>query len=80
VAGAGYWSPYWRVHGRWGWGGWGGAWGPGDDDIQTIDRYEAVADVGVGRGPRPADDARAFDARQVMQNLSAQIVRPAATK
>jgi hypothetical protein len=80
VVGGGYWAPYWRVHGHWGWGVWGGPWGPGDDDIQTIDRYEAVADIGVGRGPRSADDARAFDARQVMQNLSAQIVRPAATK
>ena len=76
----GYWAPYWRVHGPWGWGDWGGPWGAWDDDIQTIDRYEAVADIGVGRGPRPAGDARAFDARQVMQNLSARIVRPAPAK
>jgi len=76
----GYWSPYWRVHGRWGWGVWGGPWGPWDGDIETIDRYEAVADIGVGHGPQPAGDPRAFDARQVMQNLSAQIVRPGAAK
>jgi hypothetical protein len=74
----GYWAPYWRVHGRWGWGGPWGPWGPYDDaDFETLDQYLAVADIGMGHGPRPAGDARAFDARQVMQNLSAQITRPA---
>jgi hypothetical protein len=81
VVGDGYWSPAWRVHGHWGWGVWAGNFGPYDNaDFESVDRYEAVADIGVGRGTRPADDTRAFDARQVMQNLSAQIVRPAATK
>jgi len=77
-AGYGYWSPYWRVRGRAGWGFWGPGFGPdwGDYDLDTVDRYQAVAEIGMGHGPKPADDARAFDARAVMQTLSSQIVRP----
>jgi hypothetical protein len=44
--------------------------------VDTIDRYDASAEVVVGHGPKPANDPRAFDARQVMQNLAAKIVRP----
>lgn len=73
-----YWAPYWRFHGGWGWGAWDPFWdGPwGGYDVQRIDQYEAIAEIGAGHGPRPANDARAFDARQVMSNLAPKIVRP----
>jgi len=73
----GYWRPSWRFGRRGGWYGdpfWG-PWGP-DGTIDTIERFNASAEVVAGHGPKPANDPRAFDARQVMQNLAAKIVRP----
>jgi hypothetical protein len=79
--GWGYWRPTWRYR-RWGgyyggyWGGyWGDPWGP--YAVDTIDRYNASAEIVVGHGPKPPGDPRAFDARQVLQNLEPKIVRPA---
>jgi hypothetical protein len=76
----GYWGPTWRFRGRrgfygGGFGYWGDPWGP-YGDIDTISRYSASAEVVMGHGPKPAGDPRAFDARQVMQNLAPKIVRP----
>ncbi|MBV9993611.1 MAG: hypothetical protein JO127_00230 [Caulobacteraceae bacterium] len=73
----GGWSPYWRYHGGWGWRSWDPFWGDpfwaDSYDIHTIDRYEANAEIAMGHGPKPA---RAFDAREVMQNLGPSIVKP----
>lgn len=68
-----YWSPYWRYYR-------GGLWRPFDPwardiDYRQIDRYEASAEVLMGRGPKPAGDPNAFDAREVIQNLSGQVPR-----
>ena len=30
----------------------------------------------MGRGPKPADDVNAFDAREVIQNLAPRVTRP----
>jgi hypothetical protein len=71
------WGPYWRVYGGWGWRG--GYWGDpfwGDINVQQIERYEATAEIVMGHGPKPADDKHAFDARDVMSNLSGKIVKP----
>ena len=75
----GYWRPSWtfRRHGGWFYGG--GYWGDPSwpqADFETIDRFDASAEVVMGHGPKPPGDPRAFDARQVMQNLAAKIVRP----
>jgi hypothetical protein len=78
--GYGYgWRPYWRR----GWyrGGFGGPWGdPFFDnwgpDVEITERYEASAEILMGHGPKPADDHRAFDAREVSANLGPHIVRP----
>jgi hypothetical protein len=73
------WSPYWRFHGGWGWSGWDPFWGDPFWDstyVDRIDRYEAIAEVAVGRGPKPAADTHAVAARQVMANLAPKIVRP----
>jgi len=77
----GYWRPAWRYYGpRWGWR----AWDPwyGDPfwaervDVRTVERFEASAEILLGKGPKPAGDPRAFDARDVMANLGPTIVRP----
>ena len=79
------WHPYWRFRGAGYYGGWGGwaGWGPGwgygswgPTYISTYDRYEASAQISVGKGPKP--DARALDAHEVMMNLGPGIVRPKA--
>lgn len=77
----GYWRPYWRYYGpRWGWR----AWDPwyGDPfwadrvDVRTVERFEATAEIVLGHGPKPPNDPRAFDAREVLTNLGPTIVRP----
>lgn len=79
----GYWRPYWRYYGSsWGWR----AWDPwyGDPfwadrmDVRTVEKFEASAEIVIGRGPKPEADPRAFDAREVMANLGPTIVRPPA--
>ena len=42
------------------------------------DRYEATAEIFMGKGPKPVNDATAFDAREVIANLGPTIVRPTA--
>ncbi len=76
VSGSGYWRPSWTFHSRAGWGDpWGGPyWGA--YDVDRYDAYQATADIAIHRGPKPADDTLAFDARQVMQSLGPRIVRP----
>jgi hypothetical protein len=77
----GYWGPTWRYRGGgFGWRGWDPYWGdPFWDrqvDVRTVDRYEATAEIVMGRGIKPADDRRAFDARQVLANIGPRIVMP----
>jgi hypothetical protein len=45
-------------------------------DVRTVERYEASAEIVMGRGPKPADNARAFDARDVLARLGPSIVLP----
>lgn len=65
---------YAYFHPRWGWRGWHD---PFWDDVNYREstRYEASAEIYLGRGTKP-DDPSAFDARDVMSNLGDQIVRP----
>lgn len=83
----GYWGPRWgfynRRFGGWGYGAWGDpfwgggfGYGPGGYDLNQISQYDATAEIVMGRGPKPAGDRRAFDARQVMQNLGPSIQLP----
>lgn len=77
----GYWSPYWRFYRpRWGWRSWDPFWddpfwNDRDFDYRTVRQYEAVAEIVMGRGPKP-DNVRAFDARDVLNRLGPQIQRP----
>ena len=79
----GYWRPYWRRWGAYGWGGWGPFWGPygpygGPADVDTVQKFQASADIAMAHGAKPADNPRAMDAREVMNNLGPKIQRPKA--
>ena len=58
--------------------GWYGVRDPFWDDrhYREVTRYEANAEIVMGRGIAP-DDRTAFDAREVVANLGPTIVRPA---
>ena len=86
----GYWGPSWRYYGRgrgfgggfgvggFGWSPWyGGGFGAFNDfDVETVQRYEASAEIVVGRGPIPRDNVRAFSARQVVDRIGPTVVMP----
>ena len=77
----GGWGPSWRYHGRgFGWRSWSPFYGDpfwgNNIDIRTVDRYEAIAEIVIGRGPKPANNVRAFDARDVIQRLGPTIREP----
>ncbi|HST91195.1 MAG TPA: hypothetical protein VLJ13_03275 [Brevundimonas sp.] len=70
-----FWGPSWRYYRRGYWSPWADPFGP-ELDIREIDRYEATAEIVMGRGAKPSDDPNAFDAREVMQNLGPRVTRP----
>ncbi len=76
-----YWRPYWRYYrnGR-GWYIWypyyGDPFWADRYDVRTIDRYEATADIVMGKGARPNGNLRSFDAREVRDRLAPQIEYP----
>jgi hypothetical protein len=74
----GYWRPSWRYYGGYGGGyGWG-AWGPygGGVQVQTVQSFQATAEIVMRHGQKPDSDPRALDARAVMTNLGPKIVMP----
>ena len=79
----GYWRPSWRYRTRgFGWRTWDPFFGDpffaDRYDIQTIESYEASAEIITHKGAKPADDPRAFDAHAVADALKPKIVYPAA--
>lgn len=81
----GYWGPSWRYYGTgfgygrgFGWSPWyGGGFGAFNDfDVETVQRYEATAEIVIGRGPIPRDNLRAFDAHQVADRIGPTVVTP----
>jgi len=80
--GFGYWRPSWRYRGRgFGWRTWDPFWGDpfwaDRYDVQTIQNFEASAEIVTHKGAKPADDPRAFDAHAVVENLRPRIQYPA---
>lgn len=79
--GYGYgWRPHWRYYGGgFGWRTWdpfyGGAFFGDRIDVRQVDRYEASAEIVLGRGP-DGDDPKVFNAREVVQNLRPSIEYP----
>lgn len=77
----GGWSPYWNYYRpHYGWRRWSPFYGdPFWDrsvDVRSVTRYEATAEIVLGRGPKPATNVRAFDARAVIENLGPSVVTP----
>lgn len=77
----GYWRPYWRYYGAGpGWRRWdpwyGDQFWADQMDVRTVEKFEATAEIVMGKGPPPAADQHAFDARDVLTNLGPTIVRP----
>ena len=54
--------------------GWGSPYAGGV--TREITRYSAVAFITMHKGPKPEEDAQAFDARDVSQNLRPLVVTP----
>ena len=72
-----FWGPSWRYYRRGYWSPWGDPfWGRHDFDVREIDRFEASAEIVMGRGQKPGNDPNAFDAREVIQNLGPRVTRP----
>ena len=46
-----------------------------DFDVRQIDRYEATSEIVIGRGPKPANDPNAFNAREVIENIGPRVAR-----
>ncbi len=73
------WRPYWRYYGPWGWRGWdpwfGDPFWAGRVDVQEVSRYQASAEIMMGKGAPPAGE-RVFDAHEVIKNLGPTVARP----
>jgi len=66
----------WGWGGGWGWRhGWGGGagFGGGMDYSRPIPNYDAIADIVTYRGPKPAANPNAYDAREVMNAVGPSI-------
>ena len=77
----GYWRPSWRYYGGgFGWRAWGPYWGDpfwaDSINIQTVQKFEATAEIVMRHGPKPSSDPRALDARAVLANLGPKIQHP----
>lgn len=75
-----YWRPHWRYYRRGRWTTWhpyrsAPFWGY-DENIRTVERFEAEAEIAMYRGPMRTDETRVFDARKVMSDLGPTIKRP----
>jgi len=70
---------YWYYSPRRGWGPWYDPFWNDPVSYREVTRYEAMAEIAMFSGRKPADNADAFDAREVMTNLQGRIVRPPAT-
>ncbi|MEZ5994119.1 MAG: hypothetical protein R3C25_00035 [Hyphomonadaceae bacterium] len=67
---------YWAYRPRWGWGPWYDPFWDEPERYREVTRYEAIAEIAMFSGPKPAGDPNAFDAREVQANLQGRIVRP----
>lgn len=76
-----HWGPSWRYYRRGFWSPWS-RWGRWNDpfyndfDVREVTRFEANAEIVMGRGAKPAGDPQAFDAREVLSNLGPRVARP----
>jgi hypothetical protein len=60
-----------------GFGGFGyGGFGGGPFDVEQVTRYTATVEILMGHGAKPANNARAYDARSVVEHLQGAIQYP----
>lgn len=69
---------YWYFSPRRGWSPFYDPFWDEPASYREVTRYEAVAEIAMFSGQKPADDPDAFDASEVMQNLEGRVVRPPA--
>lgn len=70
---------YWYFSPRRGWSPWYDPFWNEPSSYREVTRYEAIAEIAMFSGSKPADDPNAFDAREVQANLAGRIVRPPAS-
>jgi hypothetical protein len=70
---------YWYFSPRRGWRPWYDPFWNEPSSYREVTRYEAVAEIAMFNGPKPAADANAFDAREVQTNLQGRIAHPPAS-
>lgn len=79
-SGYGYWQPHWRYYRGRSWTIWHPHYGHRfwtyDVDVRTVEKFEAHAEIKMGRGPMPEDGQQVFSARQVLTDLGPTIERP----
>ena len=71
----GYWGPRWRYYRHGAWASWG-PWMHEPLELSETSEYSAMAEIVLGKGPKPANDPKAFDARDVLSHLATGIQRP----
>jgi hypothetical protein len=71
-----FWYDYWYFSPRRGWSPWYDPFWAEPSSYREVTRYEAVAEIAMFSGQKPASDPNAFDAREVQANLQGRIVRP----
>jgi hypothetical protein len=69
---------YWYFSPRRGWSPWYDPFWNEPASYREVTRYEAVAEIAMFDGEKPANDPNAFNARDVQANLQGRIVRPEA--
>ena len=72
------WRPYWRYQGQGqAWRDWdpyhGDRFWTHDVDIVTVERFEATAEIKLGRGQAPAGESQYFDARNVIADIGPRV-------
>jgi hypothetical protein len=67
---------YWYFSRRHGWSPFYDPFWDEPESYREVTRYEASAEIAMFDGRKPADNADAFDAREVQQNLQGRVVRP----
>ena len=67
---------YWYFSPRRGWSPFYDPFWDEPTSYREVTRYEAVAEIAMFNGQKPANDPDAFDAREVQANLQGRVVRP----
>lgn len=67
---------YWYFSPRRGWSPWYDPFWAEPQSYREVTRYEALAEIAMFDGAKPANNPDAFDAREVQANLQGRIVRP----